>query len=147
MAWHPGSATMQPLCLSATSPGDVWLGPFLHWTGTQWVNTFSTSLYHSLGDFSFEGATPIPGSASIRATGSSPKGWMTAVHGSLPRPVQRSPGPPTDPLDRLFIRQCFLSSASVSFHPLAPHISRKTDVIMTLADAKCLSGGSAASPG
>jgi hypothetical protein len=64
--------------------GGVWLGPFLHWTGSRWINTYSPQLFTELGGFNFEGAAAIPGSASIWATGAGQVGRMIAVRGRLP---------------------------------------------------------------
>ena len=60
-------------------------------------------------------------------------------HPRLPLPQQR----PNHRRDRAPARAAVthFPSAGATFHPLASHISRKTDVIMTLADAKSAGGG------
>ncbi len=64
----------------------VWYGPFVHWTGTRWINANTSPVLNS-GAETFYGMTAIPGSASAWAVGGFETGTnftLIGVYGALP---------------------------------------------------------------
>jgi len=65
--------------------GGVWAGPYLHWTGSRWIDAFpAADPFPSLSGFSLQAIAPVPGSGSLWAAGADNKGRMIAVYGSQP---------------------------------------------------------------
>jgi hypothetical protein len=68
----------------------VWVGPLLHWTGSKWVNAFSSSVPF-VGGFTLNAVAAIPGSTSIWAAGAISRSLssqtldpLVAAYGPLP---------------------------------------------------------------
>jgi hypothetical protein len=62
----------------------VWLGPYLHWTGSNWVDALEANPFPSLTGFGFQAITPVPASGSLWAAGVDNNGRLIAVYGSQP---------------------------------------------------------------
>jgi hypothetical protein len=63
----------------------VWVGPYLHWTGSRWIDAFpAVNPFPSLSGFSLQAIAPVPGSSGLWAAGADSKGRMIAVYGRQP---------------------------------------------------------------
>ena len=74
-----------PPPLTSDGHAGVWVGPYLHWSGTRWIDAFpAVDPLPSLSGFSLQAIAPVPGSGSLRAAGAGSKGRIVAVYGSQP---------------------------------------------------------------
>ena len=74
-----------PPPLTYDGNGGVWVGPYLRWTGSRWIDAFpAVNPFPSLSGFGLQAIAPVPGSGSLWAAGADNKGRMIAVYGSQP---------------------------------------------------------------
>jgi hypothetical protein len=68
-----GTVSSEPLILEDGLAYDghdgVWAGPYPHWTGTKWINTYQVGSMPGGDGFALAGIATIPGSSSIWGTG------------------------------------------------------------------------------
>ncbi len=63
----------------------VWVGPYLHWTGSRWIDGYpAANPFPSLSGFGLQAIAPVPGSGSLWAAGGDNIGRMIAVYGRQP---------------------------------------------------------------
>ena len=79
------SAISVPPALTYDGSGGVWVGPYLHWTGSRWINGYpAANPFPSVSGYSFQAVAPVPGSGSLWAAGADSRGRLIAVYGSQP---------------------------------------------------------------
>lgn len=79
------SAVSVPPPLTYDGSAGVWVGPYLHRTGSRWIDGYPTvNPFPSLSGFSLQAIAPVPGSGSLWAAGADNEGRMIAVYGSQP---------------------------------------------------------------
>ncbi len=69
----------------------IWAGPYAHWTGSRWLNTYQVAALPGADGFALLAVATIPGSASVwaagwagRSTSDSTQDSLIAVYGGLP---------------------------------------------------------------
>jgi hypothetical protein len=74
-----------PPPLTYAGSAGVWVGPYLRWTGSRWIDAFpAVNPFPSLSGFGLLAIAPVPGSGSLWAAGADNEGRMIAVYGNQP---------------------------------------------------------------